>query len=66
MESNQPDEIKESYTVVVIANLYDRANSEQVWTIQSTCFNRQSREDFEAEQTKAIVHQMNKDKLFSH
>lgn len=59
----EPDSIKVAHTVVVITNLYDSGTRERVWTIQSTCFEKESIADVLLDEADAIVRQLRIDKL---
>lgn len=59
----EPDSIKVAHTVIVVTNLYDTTTRERVWSIQSTCFNKESIAEVLLEETDAIVRQLRIDKL---
>jgi hypothetical protein len=59
----EPDSIKVAHTVVVVTNLYDAVSRERVWSIQSTCFEKASIAEVLLDETKAIVRQLQIDRL---
>lgn len=59
----QPDSVRMSHTVIVIANLHDAASRERIWTIQSTCFDKASMSEVMTEEADAIVRQLQIDRL---
>jgi hypothetical protein len=59
----EPDSVKLAHTVTVIANLYDAASRDRVWTIQSTCFEKTSMSAVLLEEANAIVRQLRIDQL---
>jgi hypothetical protein len=59
----EPDTVKIAHTVVVVTNLYDSASRKRVWSIQSTCFDKESIDEVLFDETKAIVRQLGIDKL---
>ncbi len=64
-ELKEPDSVKIAHTVVAVTNLYDSSNGERLWTIQSTCFEKASMDEVLQEEAKAIVKQLQIDKLVS-
>lgn len=64
-EIRSPDTIEISHTVTVIASLYDPGDGRRLWTIQSTCFDRQSREEFMIEEAQTIVRHLRRDGLLA-
>lgn len=59
----EPDTVKVAHTLVVISNLYDGRSHERIWTIQSTCFAKNSMSEALAEEASAIVRQLRIDEL---
>lgn len=59
----EPDTVKVAHTLVVISNLYDGRSHERVWTIQSTCFGKDSLSEVLTEEANAIVRQLRIDEL---
>jgi hypothetical protein len=59
----EPDSVKVAHTVIVVTNLYDAANQDRVWTIQSTCFEKESMSAVLFDEAKAIVRQLRIDQL---
>lgn len=59
----EPDTVKVAHTLVVISNLYDGRSRERIWTIQSTCFGKDSLSEVLAEEAAAIVRQLRIDEL---
>ncbi len=64
-ELKEPDAVKVAHTVVAVTNLYDSRDGERLWTIQSTCFEKASMDKVLQEEAKAIVKQLQIDKLVS-
>lgn len=64
-ELKEPDTVKIAHTVVAVSNLYDANSGERLWTIQSTCFEKASMDEVLQEEAKAIVRQLQIDKLVS-
>ncbi len=64
-ELKEADSVKVAHTVVAVTNLYDSSNGERLWTIQSTCFEKASMDEVLQEEAKAIVKQLQIDKLVS-
>ena len=62
-ELKEPDTVKIAHTVVAVSNLYDASDGERLWTIQSTCFEKASMNEVLQEEAKAIVRQLQIDKL---
>ena len=62
-ELKEPDTVKIAHTVVAVSNLYDASDGERLWTIQSTCFEKASMDEVLREEAKAIVRQLQIDKL---
>jgi len=62
-ELKEPDTVKIAHTVVAVSNLYDASDGERLWTIQSTCFEKASMDEVLQEEAKAIVRQLQIDKL---
>ena len=62
-ELKEPDTVKIAHTVVAVSNLYDASDGERLWTIQSTCFENTSMDEVLREEAKAIVRQLQIDKL---
>ena len=54
-EIKTPDEVGISHTAKVIANLYDARDSERVWAVQSTCFDRDNWAEVVVDQTNGIA-----------
>ncbi len=59
------DSVKLAHTVVAVTNLYDASNGQRLWTIQSTCFEKASMDEVLQEEARAIVRQLQIDKLVS-
>lgn len=64
-ELKQPDSVAVAHTVVVITNLYDASDGRRLWSIQSTCFEKANMDEVLQEEAKAIVRQLQIDKLVS-
>lgn len=64
-ELKEAPSIKVAHTVVAVTNLYDAASGERLWTIQSTCFEKASMDEVLQEEARAIVRQLQIDKLVS-
>jgi hypothetical protein len=64
-ELKEPDSVKVAHTVVAVSNLYDASDGERLWTIQSTCFEKASMDEVLQEEARAIVRQLQIDKLVS-
>lgn len=62
-ELKEPDSVKVAHTVVAVTNLYDASDGERLWTIQSTCFEKASMDEVLQEEARAIVRQLQIDKL---
>ena len=54
-EIKSPDEVGVSHTAKVIANLYDARDSERIWAVQSTCFDRDNWAEVVVDQTNGIA-----------
>ncbi|HZW58769.1 MAG TPA: hypothetical protein VFE85_00630 [Woeseiaceae bacterium] len=59
----EPDSVRLAHTVVVITNLYDTADGERVWTIQSTCLRKADLYEVAVDEAQAIVRQLAIDHL---
>ena len=59
----QPESVRMSHTVIVIANLHDAPSRERIWTIQSTCYDKASMSEVIVDEAEAIVRQMQIDRL---
>ena len=59
----EPDSVKVAHTVIVITNMYDAASQDRVWTIQSTCFEKESMSAAMLDEANAIVRQLLIDEL---
>lgn len=59
----EPNSVKIAHTVVVITNLYDVASGKRIWTVQSTCFRKESMEAALLDEANAIVGQLRSDEL---
>lgn len=59
----EPESVRVAHTVVVVTNLYDASSGERLWTIQSTCFEKASMDEVFQEEAKAIVKQLQSDRL---
>jgi hypothetical protein len=64
-ELKEAPSIKVAHTVAAVTNLYDAASGERLWTIQSTCFEKASMDEVLQEEARAIVRQLQIDKLVS-
>ena len=62
-ELKEPDTVRIAHTVVAITNLYDAADGERIWTIQSTCFEKATMDEVLLEEARAITRQLGIDKL---
>jgi len=62
-EIQEPDSTSISHTVVVVASLYDASNNERLWTAQSTCFDRQTRDEVLLDQATTIAAELRRDWL---
>lgn len=58
-----PDSVRIAHTVVAVSSLYDAASSARAWTIQSTCFDKESMDLVLQEEAAAIVRQLKIDDL---
>ena len=59
----EPDSVKLALTVIVVSNLYDSANRDRIWSIQSTCFKKSDLSEVFIDESKAIVRQLQVDNL---
>ncbi len=59
----EPDSVRVAHTVVVISNLYDGRSRERVWSIQSTCFGKDSLSEVMKTEASAIASQLRIDNL---
>ena len=59
----EPDSVKVAHTVVVVSNLYDGRSHERVWSIQSTCFGKDSLAEVMGKEASAIARQLRIDEL---
>lgn len=64
-ELKQADSVKLAHTVVAITNLYNSSDGQRLWTIQSTCFEKASMDEVLQDEARAIVRQLQIDKLVS-
>lgn len=62
-ELKEPDSVRIAHTVVAVTNLYDAANGERIWTIQSTCFEKATMNEVLIEEATAIARQLGIDGL---
>lgn len=62
-EIREPDSVSIAREVIMVANLYDAGTATRVWTIQSTCFEKQDLEAILDEEARAIVRQLDRDRL---
>lgn len=62
-ELKEADSVKLAHTVVAITNLYEASSGQRLWTIQSTCFEKASMDEVLQEEARAIVRQLQIDKL---
>ncbi len=62
-ELKEPDSVRIAHTVVAVTNLYAAAAGERIWTIQSTCFEKSSMDEVLRDEAKAIVRQLEIDRL---
>jgi hypothetical protein len=58
-----PDSVMIAHTVVAVTSLYDTASNARAWTIQSTCFRKESMDVVLQEESRAIVRQLRFDRL---
>jgi hypothetical protein len=59
----EPDSVKMAHRIVVISNLYDGRSHDRVWTIQSTCFGKDSLSEVMEKEASAIARQLRIDGL---
>lgn len=59
----QPESVRLSHTVIVIANLYEVGTFERIWGIQSTCFDKATMSEVIIEEAEAIARQLQFDSL---
>jgi len=59
----EPDSVKVAHTVIVVSNLYDGRSHERVWSIQSTCFGKDSLAEVMDKEAGAIARQLRIDEL---
>lgn len=62
-ELREPDSVRFAHEVTMVTNLYDSRSGKRIWTIQSTCFDKN---DFDAvlrREAQAIVRQLRRDGL---
>ena len=59
----EPDSVKVAHTVIVVTSLYDAASQDRVWTIQSTCFRKETMSAVLLDEARAIVRQLRTDRL---
>lgn len=57
-ELKEPDNVRLAHTVVAVSNLYDVESDQRIWTIQSTCFDKDSMDEVLKEEAVAIVNQL--------
>lgn len=62
-ELKEPDTVRLAHTVVVVTNLYEVSSGERVWTIQSTCFDKETMDEVIHDEAEAIARQLRIDKL---
>ena len=62
-ELKLPDTVRFAHTVVAISNLYDAADGERLWTIQSTCFRKETMAEVLFEEARVIARQLRTDRL---
>jgi len=60
-----PDSVLIAHTVVAVTSLYDAASNARAWTIQSTCFDKESMDQVLQEEARAIVRQLKIDDLIN-
>ena len=59
----EPDSVRVAHTVVVVSSLYDGRSHERVWSIQSTCFGKDSLAEVMDKEAGAIARQLRIDEL---
>lgn len=59
----EPESVSYAHTVVAVTNLYDAGTGARRWSIQSTCFEKASFDEVLQEEAKAIVKQLQNDRL---
>ena len=59
----EPDSVSVAHTVVVVSNLYDGRSHERVWSVQSTCFGKDSLAEVMSKEAIAIARQLRIDEL---
>ena len=62
-ELKEPDTVRVAHTVVAVTNLYDAADRRRLWTIQSTCFDKETMDEVLLEEAAAIARQLHADRL---
>lgn len=62
-ELKEPDSLKLSHTVVAVTNLYKADDGQRIWSIQSTCFERETFKEALSVEAEAIARQLRIDKL---
>lgn len=62
-ELKEPDTVRLAHTVIAVTNLYDAADGERIWTIQSTCFEKATMNEVLIEEAEAITRQLQIDDL---
>ena len=62
-ELKEPDNVRFAHTVVAVTSLYDVAEGERIWTIQSTCFEKATFDEVLIEEAEVITRQLQLDNL---
>jgi len=64
-ELKEPDSVSIAHTVVVVTNLYAAREGKLLWTIRSTCFEKETMDEVLLQEAEAIARQLKIDKLIS-
>jgi len=62
-ELKEPDTVRLAHTVVAVTNLYETAEGRRMWTIQSTCFKKETMNEALIAEAEAITRQLQIDNL---
>jgi len=62
-ELKEPDTVRVAHTVVAVTNLYTVGDRKRLWTIQSTCFDRETIDEGLLGEAAAITRQLRIDRL---
>lgn len=58
-----PESLKVAHTVVAVSNFYDASSGERLWSVQSTCFDKESFDEVLVEEAQVITRQLARDGL---